>query len=672
MAIDPLKWVFQAIDMVSGPAKKMGFSLGTVKAALGAAGGAMKATGGGVADFAKTMWKVDTAIVAAAGKLVDLGKQALDGAAYVLQAKEFKVNTLGALEVLEGSAKAADDALGYIRALANKGGLPTEEVSKFYQQLRTAGFSAVAARNLLAGGADLSSWGKGGPEALAKVTELFEKIKNTGKAEAAELGKLIPLDKLKANFAAAKNMGATEFKAFIETVKGDDLLDAIMATVNKMGGGGQLGAKAIEKAGGSVSSQITILKNQWQDLLSDTANQEGVLSVLKKINGLLDGNSESGKKLRQLLGDAFTTINTVIEKIAASGAIEKGFGAILAVGTTIANVIGKVWPYISALLGPAWEGLKSVLGPIITKLGEFLNGGGGANPKTLQMVSDLGKVLGTIAGVIATVVIAGNALTLTIFAGVAYALAWVGSLVMKVVNGFGAFKAAVVGGVVSAWASIKSFGEGVYSVLRVVFGYLFFLPILVATSLAKLASALWDAIGPTLTGVWNTLVGFGKGVYEWFSNVFKSVADAIKGAVDKVAEVGTAIVDGLWNALKSGWKTLIENVKGLAALLPDVVKQVLGIKSPSRVFMALGMQTAEGFSLGYEKEAANTNDVIESAMAPPAAPGAVRASGRAGGANVNITIVIQSTGDAKADAVAIGEELRPVLTDLFDRVEVAA
>ena len=46
-------------------------------------------------------------------------------------------------------------------------------------------------------------------------------------------------------------------------------------------------------------------------------------------------------------------------------------------------------------------------------------------------------------------------------------------------------------------------------------------------------------------------------------------------------DIGSQIITGLWNGLKSGWTGLISKVQSLAQQLPDIVKKVLGIHSPS-------------------------------------------------------------------------------------------
>ncbi|MBN1483775.1 MAG: hypothetical protein JXA37_03560, partial [Chloroflexia bacterium] len=65
-------------------------------------------------------------------------------------------------------------------------------------------------------------------------------------------------------------------------------------------------------------------------------------------------------------------------------------------------------------------------------------------------------------------------------------------------------------------------------------------------------------------------------------------------------QAGKDIVNGLWNGLKEVWESVKrwwdENVGGLI----DKAKDLLGISSPSRVFMEIGAAAAEGLAIGVK------------------------------------------------------------------------
>ena len=99
------------------------------------------------------------------------------------------------------------------------------------------------------------------------------------------------------------------------------------------------------------------------------------------------------------------------------------------------------------------------------------------------------------------------------------------------------------------------------------------------------------------------IVVLGKGLLQAVPSVIANLPQICQAIFDvftafRWLDIGSYIVDGLWNGLKSGWTGLIAKVKGLADMLPDVVKKVLGIHSPSKVFDEIGLNICKGLAQG--------------------------------------------------------------------------
>lgn len=99
------------------------------------------------------------------------------------------------------------------------------------------------------------------------------------------------------------------------------------------------------------------------------------------------------------------------------------------------------------------------------------------------------------------------------------------------------------------------------------------------------------------------IVVLGKGLLQAVPSVIANLPQICQAIFDvftafRWLDIGGHIVDGLWNGLKSGWTGLIAKVKGLADMLPDVVKKVLGIHSPSKVFDEIGLNICKGLAQG--------------------------------------------------------------------------
>jgi hypothetical protein len=123
---------------------------------------------------------------------------------------------------------------------------------------------------------------------------------------------------------------------------------------------------------------------------------------------------------------------------------------------------------------------------------------------------------------------------------------------------------------------------------------------------AAVAAAPFLAIGAAVVAV-------GEAIYQGYK-LWKEV---------DWAGLGKSIVTGIVGGLTDGAKWLVSSVEGLAAKAEQAFKKKLGIASPSRVFMGLGMHTAGGFAVGMR---AGTPAVRSSAtrMAATAYVGASR------------------------------------------------
>ncbi len=126
------------------------------------------------------------------------------------------------------------------------------------------------------------------------------------------------------------------------------------------------------------------------------------------------------------------------------------------------------------------------------------------------------------------------------------------------------------------------------------------------------------------------------------------------------------IVDGFLSTITTEWARLIGTVEGLAAQLPESVRGVLGIHSPSRVFAEIGLNTAAGLTQGIDAGSAGAQAAMLSLVAPP--QGTEAAAGGAGLGPVSITIQVQAGATPNDTAQATVDALEEELSALFGRL----
>lgn len=117
------------------------------------------------------------------------------------------------------------------------------------------------------------------------------------------------------------------------------------------------------------------------------------------------------------------------------------------------------------------------------------------------------------------------------------------------------------------------------------------------------------ALGYVVVGI-----GTGLGAIAMLGAKLAGIAAYLAGAA---VSIGVAVVDGITNGLESAKSRLISRLNALAELLPESVRKLLQIRSPSRVMMRLGAFSAEGFVQGVERGAGGVERAAEAGIAQP-------------------------------------------------------
>ena len=79
-------------------------------------------------------------------------------------------------------------------------------------------------------------------------------------------------------------------------------------------------------------------------------------------------------------------------------------------------------------------------------------------------------------------------------------------------------------------------------------------------------------------------------------------------------------MQGMINGIKSMAGNLVGAAKGVVGDAVAGAKNLLGIASPSKVFMKIGQQTGEGMVIGLERQTHAVTSAMRSMVQPPALP----------------------------------------------------
>lgn len=221
----------------------------------------------------------------------------------------------------------------------------------------------------------------------------------------------------------------------------------------------------------------------------------------------------------------------------------------------------------------------------------------------------------------------------------------------------------VAGAVSNVWGEVKGAWNNVFSTTN------------------SLMTQVWNKI----TGIWNQIV---SGVKTAGTNLWTAVSDMwgnVTGFFDGINlfTVGENIIQGLIDGISSMAETLKTTMADIGNGIADKVREVLGIHSPSRVMMEVGLYTGEGLINGLEditskvglasgtmaNEVTNNNpnsDISEySRYTPETEP--ARTTNNTSKAEFNPVINITLPGNTDVKTIAsLRAAIREELQDIFD------
>lgn len=119
-------------------------------------------------------------------------------------------------------------------------------------------------------------------------------------------------------------------------------------------------------------------------------------------------------------------------------------------------------------------------------------------------------------------------------------------------------------------------------------------PIGLMIAAASLLTAAWVKWGDDFTSA----VG---GAIDWITEKFTAFTDYIKAIPEQLLQVGRDMIQGLMDGIREKWEELKATVYEMAEALPNWMKELLGIESPSRVFMEIGNFIGQGLAEGISQ-----------------------------------------------------------------------
>lgn len=127
------------------------------------------------------------------------------------------------------------------------------------------------------------------------------------------------------------------------------------------------------------------------------------------------------------------------------------------------------------------------------------------------------------------------------------------------------------------------------------------------SGIAGFLSALPGNVASWLSGVISTVVGwvsqFASNATSAASQFASNLINGLASIPGQVTSIGSNIIQGMVNGVTGAAGRLIDSVKGAVDDAINAAKNLLGIRSPSRVFRKIGQYTMQGAALGVDDDA---------------------------------------------------------------------
>ncbi|OQA07888.1 MAG: hypothetical protein BWY65_01708 [Firmicutes bacterium ADurb.Bin373] len=283
-----------------------------------------------------------------------------------------------------------------------------------------------------------------------------------------------------------------------------------------------------------------------------------------------------------------------------------------------------------------------VITPLIQHLNELVQRFGALSPsvqQTILVVAGVADAIGPVALIIGQLVTAAGAISGVVgtaaaaIAGAGGATAVLGTAFTTLTGPIG-IAAAVIAGLILVVKELWQNNEGFRNAVKEIWSD-------IGAIISKAGTAIktfWDNWGQditaVLTNIWNiikavfqtaaevivnafgffldVLQGDWQGAWEHMKNIFTSLWNGIKTVVvnafeglrtlhDTLLEIGTHIIQGLIDGIKSRIEKVREIAGEVAETVKGKIKEALSIRSPSQVMHEYGLNISEGLGTGMQE-----------------------------------------------------------------------
>ncbi len=384
---------------------------------------------------------------------------------------------------------------------------------------------------------------------------------------------------------------------------GGILVEVIISATNFI----QAFGERFEDMANKVTMVIEVLAEFGEWLISEVEKSvQFVESVKEAFMNLPEFFSNLWENIKAGVSEAWTGIKeALIERWEAikTSAIESWNGikeGIISAVTPTVEKVKSIWENAKTFLSSIWENIKSIaksvwelikiviITPVLVLL-QLLTGRWSDAANSLKQIWEKTKqhasnIWNNLKQLVSKIVV---------------------GLVSSVVNSFNNLKSKLSNltnniktAISNAWQSLKSTVTNLANNIKTgVVNAFNNLKTSATNSTNNLKNTIKSAFTNMLSNIKSTVTQIPGAVSSAFSNAIS----AARGFVGQAVSAGANLIGGFVNGVRSAAGRLISAVTGAVSGAINRAKSLLGIRSPSRVFMKIGQYTGEGMAVGIDK-----------------------------------------------------------------------
>lgn len=452
----------------------------------------------------------------------------------------------------------------------------------------------------------------GNTEKFKSLTRTMGQINALGRLQGGDLNQLIgqgwnPLNEI------TKKTGETMEQVRDRMSKGKvtykEVEDALTSATSK---GGTF-YQGMAEGGKTFDGQLSTLHDTFNMFVGDLTKPifDMLMKALPPVIEFLESLSDKFKNLSGPVKMAILVIGGIIAAIGPVliiiGTLVTGIGLFIGAVSTIITVVGAITTPMIAWavgIGLAVAGLialgvavfgflqqAGLITPIITFVKDiFIMLKDAVIDIAQNAFIMLGQAMNILRPIIKQLIEVIRPLVLDIMASAKPIIASIIPVLKEFAN-------AIMKDVITGVKTLKTIWDAVFPTLKPIIEVVFSVIKMTITNTLEVIKGVLKTATAIMKGDWS---GAWNAIKETFSKIWDNIKNIASSQVDNLKTIGKNIIDGLVSGIKAGVNLVKSAVSNVMNAIPDVAKKLLGIQSPSRIFMGIGKNIGLGLIGGLQ------------------------------------------------------------------------